>query len=175
MMQNMKKRVGMPDTPTRSMTSFDSASIPVAVVVSIAEAVVTVAEAMIVAVPVAISPPLVPFTVPVGMVPVIATLAFAVQVAAAVQGLVTEVAVVFNGVAQPPLRALDALLAASSIVRLRIRCCSEKRKRSECDRCHGDCFSEFCKTQLRFQGFLLQLSTTLIKMPALVFEAIGRE
>jgi hypothetical protein len=129
----------------------------VAVVVAIAApevTVVTIAEAII-AVPVTVPSPFVPLAVPVGVVLVVATFAFAVQVAAPVKGLMAEIAVVFDGVAQSRFGALDAPLAASAIVCLRARRCGEKAERCKQDCRHGYFFSEFRNIQLCFQGLLL--------------------
>jgi hypothetical protein len=149
----------------------------VAVVVAIAApetTVVTIAEAII-AVPVTVASPFVALAVPIGVVSVVTTLAFAVQIVAPVKGLVTEVAVVFDGVAQPRFGALDAPLAASAIVCLRARRCGEKAECSKQDCHHGYFFAEFRNIRLCFQGLLLTLSTTLNKMPALVLRAPGSD
>jgi hypothetical protein len=105
----------------------------IAVVVTIAVAemtVVTVAEAVI-AVPVAVASPFVPLAIPVGVVSIVTTFAFAVQVAAPVKGLVAEVAVVFDGIAQPRFRAFDTPLAAPAVICLRAWRSRQEAKCSE--------------------------------------------
>ena len=105
----------------------------VAVVVAIAApevTVVTIAEAII-AVPVTVASPFVALAVPIGVVSVVTTLAFAVQIVAPVKGLVTEVAVVFDGIAQPRFRAFDTPLAAPAVICLRAWRSRQEAKCSE--------------------------------------------